>query len=453
MQKEEQLRVQLTVQIPEQVNGILETLQGAGFEAYIVGGCVRDALLGREPHDWDITTSALPHEVKELFPRTIDTGLQHGTVTVMCGRTGYEVTTFRVDGVYEDGRHPKEVTFTPSLAEDLKRRDFTINAMAYDGKGGLIDLFGGQQDLADGIIRAVGDPLQRFSEDALRIMRAIRFSAQLGYEIDGATLEAASALAPNLRKISAERIRDELEKTLMSDRPDYLRTAWQAGITKEFLPEFDACMETPQNNPHHCYTVGEHILKGVSLVRKDKVLRLAMLLHDIGKPACRTTDDKGIDHFYHHADVGHGMAQTILKRLKYDNATIRKVLPLVKWHDIQIRLTEPAVRKAIVKIGEDLFPFLLEVKQADMLSQSTYQREEKQRILDTVSSMYARIIERGDCLSLRDLAVNGSDLIELGIKPGREVGTILAQMLEDVLNVPEHNDKEYLVKRFAHFTG
>ena len=453
MQKEEQLRVQLTVQIPEQVNSILETLQGAGFEAYIVGGCVRDALLGREPHDWDITTSALPYEVKELFPRTIDTGLQHGTVTVMCGRTGYEVTTFRVDGVYEDGRHPKEVTFTPSLAEDLKRRDFTINAMAYDGKGGLIDLFGGQQDLADGIIRAVGDPLQRFSEDALRIMRAIRFSAQLGYGIDGATLEAASELAPNLRKIGAERIRDELEKTLMSDRPDYLRTAWQAGIMKEFLPEFDECMETPQNNPHHCYTVGEHILKGVSLVRKDKVLRLAMLLHDIGKPACRTTDDKGIDHFYHHADVGYGMAQTILKRLKYDNATIRKVLPLVKWHDIQIRLTEPAVRKAIVKIGEDLFPLLLEVKQADMLAQSTYQREEKQRILDTVSSMYARIIERGDCLSLRDLAVNGSDLIELGVKPGREVGTILAQMLDDVLNVPDHNDKEYLVKRFANITG
>ena len=453
MQKEDQLRVQLTVQIPEQVNSILETLQGAGFEAYAVGGCVRDALLGRQPHDWDITTSALPYEVKTLFPRTIDTGLQHGTVTVMCGRTGYEVTTFRVDGVYEDGRHPKEVTFTPSLAEDLKRRDFTINAIAYDGNGGLIDLFGGQQDLEKGIIRAVGDPMQRFSEDALRIMRAIRFSAQLGYEIDGATLEAASELAPNLRKISAERIRDELEKTLMSDRPDYLRTAWKAGITKEFLPEFDACMETPQNNPHHCYTVGEHILKGVSLVRKDKVLRLAMFLHDIGKPVCRTTDDKGIDHFYRHADVGYGMAQTILKRLKYDNATIRQVLPLVKWHDIQIRLTEPAVRKAIVKIGEDLFPLLLEVKQADMLAQSTYQREEKQRILDTVSSLYAQIIERGDCLSLRNLAVNGSDLIELGIKPGREVGAILAQMLEDVLNVPEHNDKEYLVKRFAHFTG
>ena len=465
MQKEEQLKgqlndqlrvqakVQLEVQIPEQVNGILETLQGAGHEAYVVGGCVRDALLGREPHDWDITTSALPLEVKTLFPRTIDTGLQHGTVTVMCGRTGYEVTTFRVDGVYEDGRHPKEVTFTPSLEEDLKRRDFTINAMAYDGKGGLIDLFDGQRDLEKGIVRAVGDPMQRFSEDALRIMRAVRFSAQLGYEIDGATLEAASVLAPNLKKISAERIRDELEKTLMSDRPDFLRTAWKAGITRQFLPEFDACMETVQNNPHHCYTVGEHTLKAVSLARKDKVLRLTMLLHDFGKPACRTTDDKGVDHFYKHGEVGYGMAQAILKRLKYDNATIRQVVPLVQWHDTQIRLTAPAVRRAIVKIGEDLFPLLLEVKQADLLAQSTYQREEKQQKLDTLRSIYEQIIERGDCLGFKTLAVNGSDLIALGVRPGRELGAILAQMLEEVLNNPEHNDKDYLVKRFANITG
>ena len=398
---------QVQIRIPEQVNSILETIQGAGYETYVVGGCVRDALLGREPHDWDITTSALPGQVKKLFPRTIDTGLKHGTVTVMCGAVGYEVTTFRVDGVYEDGRHPKEVTFTPSLEEDLKRRDFTINAMAYDGRGGLIDLFGGQKDLERGLIRAVGDPAQRFSEDALRIMRAVRFSAQLGYEIEEATLKAASDLAPNLQKISAERIREELEKTLMS----------------------------------------------VSLVRKDRVLRLSMLLHDMGKPACRTTDEKGIDHFYGHADVGYEMARSILKRLKYDNATIRQVLPIVKWHDMQVRLTEPAVRRAVVKIGEDLFPLFLEVKQADMLAQSTFQREEKQEILDTLGGLYSRIIERGDCLNLKDLTVKGSDLIALGIRPGKEMGTILTQMLEDVLNVPEHNNKEYLVKRFAHFTG
>ena len=441
--------MQVKIVIPEQVNSILEILQKSGYEAYVVGGCVRDALLGREPNDWDITTSALPMEVKSVFPRTIDTGLQHGTVTVLCGGTGYEVTTFRVDGVYEDGRHPKEVTFTPSLWEDLKRRDFTINAMAYNNENGLVDLFGGQKDLENGIVRAVGDPVQRFTEDALRIMRAIRFSAQLGYEIEPETLRAASALAPNLRRISSERIREELEKTLVSDRPELLRTAWAAGITKEFIPEFDRCMETDQINPHHCYTVGEHILKGVSLVRKDRILRITMFLHDIAKPICHTVDEEGIDHFRGHAEVGCSLAKTILQRLKYDNATIRKVTTLVKYHDMQIRLTEPAVRKAIVMTGADLFPLLLEVKLADFMSQSTFQREEKQEKFDTLCAIYERIIERGDCLSLREMAVNGSDLIEMGVKPGREVGDILAGMFEEVLNVPEHNNKEYLLYRFV----
>ena len=437
------------IQIPEQVNYILSRLNEAGYEAFVVGGCVRDALLDREPHDWDITTSALPSQVKEIFGRTIDTGLKHGTVTVMKGGEGYEVTTYRVDGVYEDGRHPKEVTFTPNLREDLQRRDFTINAMAYGVKEGLVDLFGGRQDLENGVIRAVGDPMQRFSEDALRIMRAVRFSAQLGYEIEKETLSAASVLAPNLRKISSERIREELEKTLMSDRPDLLTTAWKAGITKEFLPEFDLCMETPQNNPHHCYTVGEHTLKGVSLIRKDKVLRLTMLLHDAGKPACRTTDEKGIDHFYGHQAKSREMANVILRRLKYDNDTIRKVTVLVGYHDLAVRLTEPAVRKAVVKVGEDLFPLFLEVKQADLLAQSTYQRQEKQENLDKLGELYAGIIERGDCLNLKNLAVKGSDILACGVQPGRQVGEILSRMLDEVLDVPAHNDREYLLNRFV----
>ena len=364
------------IQIPEQANIILEKLQASGHEAYVVGGCVRDALLGREPHDWDITTSALPQEVKKVFTRTVDTGLKHGTVTVMIGREGFEVTTYRVDGVYEDGRHPKEVTFTPNLREDLQRRDFTINAMAYSPAGGLVDLFGGREDLENGIIRAVGDPMQRFSEDALRIMRAVRFSAQLGYEIEPGTFHAAQTLAPTLNRISSERIRDELEKTIMSDRPDYLRKAREAGITRQFLPEFDLCMETPQVNPHHCYTVGEHTLKGLTLIRRDKILRLTMLFHDIGKPASRTTDEKGIDHFYGHQEKSADMALDILKRLKYDNNTIRQVTTLVRYHDLAVRLTAPKVRKAVVKVGEDLFPLFLEVKQADLLAQSTYMREE-----------------------------------------------------------------------------
>ena len=437
------------IRIPEQVSTILAKLQESGYEAYIVGGCVRDALLGREPNDWDITTSALPMDVKRIFVKTVDTGLQHGTVTVLAGGKGYEVTTYRVDGVYEDGRHPKTVTFTPSLREDLQRRDFTINAMAYREPGVLVDLFGGQKDLADGVIRAVGDPVQRFSEDALRILRAIRFGAQLGYRIEDETLRAASELAVNLRKISAERIRVELEKTITSDHPALLRTAHEAGITAMFLPEFDQCMETRQNNPHHCYTVGEHILKSMELIRNDRILRLTMLLHDVGKPACLTTDEQGIDHFYGHQEVSASMAQAILKRLKYDNDTIRKVVKLVRCHDMQIRLTAPAVRKAVVKIGEDLFPLFLEVKQADLLAQSTYQREDKQEILDEVKRLYAEIIGHGDCLNLKHLAVNGSDLVRMGVKPGREVGDILARMLNDVLDVPSHNDKDYLLGRFV----
>ena len=441
--------MELKIRIPEQVNTILEKLHESGHEAYVVGGCVRDALLGREPNDWDITTSALPHMVKEIFPRTIDTGLRHGTVTVLIGREAYEVTTYRVDGVYEDGRHPKQVTFTPSLSEDLRRRDFTINAMAYDPDSGLVDLFGGQQDLSDGIIRAVGDPMQRFTEDALRILRAFRFAAQLGYGIDPDTLRAASELSQNLSKISSERIRDELEKILLSDNPDILMKAYEAGITAIFLPEFDVCMETPQNNPHHCYNVGEHTIRSVALSRKDRILRLTMLLHDFGKPATRETDEKGIDHFRGHPEESYHISKVILRRLKYDNETIRKVTTLVRYHDVRMRLTEPAVRKTIVRIGEDLYPLYLEIQHADTMAQSLYQRDDKLAYTAELEMIYDRIMSRGDCLSLKYLAVNGSDIIAAGVKPGREVGSILAQMLEDVLNVPEHNDKEYLTGHYV----
>lgn len=437
------------IEIPEKVNTILCRLQDAGYEAYIVGGCVRDALLGRTPHDWDITTSALPAEVKALFPRTVDTGLKHGTVTVMIEREGFEVTTYRIDGVYEDARHPREVTFTRNLEEDLKRRDFTINAMAYSERDGLVDLFGGQEDLDRRIVRAVGDPVQRFSEDALRIMRAIRFSAQLGYEIDPLTLSAAGRLAPNLQKISAERIREELEKTLVSAHPQKLRVAWEKGITAQFLPEFDRCMETPQNNPHHCYCVGDHILHSVCFVRPDKVLRLTMLLHDIDKPSCRTTDENGVDHFYGHAESGALTAGRILRRLRYDNETREKVTKLVKYHDLDIHLTPAGVRKAIVRVGKDLFPLLLEVKQADMLAQSTYERDEKQQKLERIRELYRQILERGDCLDLRSLAVSGGDLLAAGMQPGSAVGECLQEMLMDVIAQPQHNDKDYLLRRYC----
>ena len=269
--------------LPKNVNKIIHVLEEHGFQAYAVGGCIRDSLLGRTPHDWDITTSALPEQVKALFKKTVDTGIQHGTVTILLDGEGYEVTTYRLDGEYEDSRHPKEVTFTSLLSEDLKRRDFTVNAMAYNEKDGLVDLFGGQKDMEEKVIRCVGDPLERFTEDALRILRAVRFAAQLGFSIEERTREAIGILAGNLEHISAERIQAELVKLAVSPHPEEFYTACETGITRVILPEFDEAMETPQNNPHHCYTVGRHMIESMRQIEPDKVLRLTMLFHDIGK--------------------------------------------------------------------------------------------------------------------------------------------------------------------------
>lgn len=433
--------------IPEKAAKILHTLEAAGYEAYVVGGCVRDSILGRTPDDWDITTSAKPEEVKSLFRRTIDTGLIHGTVTVMLDKEGFEVTTYRVDGEYEDGRHPKEVEFTASLEEDLKRRDFTINAMAYNPVRGLVDLFGGMQDMENKIIRCVGNPMERFTEDALRILRAVRFSAQLGFSIEEKTEEGITALAPNLRLVSAERIQTELIKLLVSPNPDYLRIAYETGITKEILPEFDRCMETQQNTPHHCYTVGEHILHSLLQIREDKVLRLTMLLHDIGKPLVKKTDEKGRDHFKTHGAVGEKMAVSILRRLKMDNDTIHKVSTLIRWHDDRPEGEARAVRRAVNRIGQELFPMYLEVQRADILAQSTYKREEKLERLSKVSLLYEEILEKEQCVSLKTMAVTGKDIIAAGYKPGKEIGEILNRLLQDVLDHPENNKKEILLSK------
>ena len=435
----------MLIHLPEDVKAILHTLQEAGYEAYAVGGCIRDSLLGRRPDDWDITTSAKPQETKALFGKTIDTGIQHGTVTVMRHGRGYEVTTYRVDGEYEDGRHPKEVTFTASLKEDLKRRDFTVNAMAYNEKDGLVDLFGGRQDLEQKIIRCVGEANERFEEDALRIMRAVRFSAQLGFSIEERTKEAIRGHAERLRQVSAERIQVELTKLVISPNPDFLRIAWETGITAVVLPEFDRLMEQPQNNPHHCFSVGEHTLHAMQAVRPDKCLRLAMLLHDVAKPLCLTTDAEGIDHFHGHAQKGERMAAQILKRLRYDNHTTELVSRLVKWHDVAIAPEKKAVRRAASRMGKELFPLILEVKAADLAAQSDYQRTEKREWLERLRGLYEEIEREGNCLTIKDLAVNGRDLIQAGITPGPQLGLALQQLLEIVLEDPEKNTREYLL--------
>lgn len=436
----------MQISLPEKVEYILHTLEEAGYEAYAVGGCVRDSLLGREPDDWDITTSATPQQVKKAFPRTIDTGIQHGTVTVMMGKEGFEVTTYRIDGEYEDSRHPKEVIFTANLIEDLKRRDFTINAFAYNDRSGIVDAFDGMTDLKNGIIRCVGEARERFREDALRMMRAVRFSAQLGYSIEEKTREAIIELAPSLKNISAERIQVELVKLLQSPHPDYLREAYELGMTKVILPEFDRAMKTPQNNPHHIYSVGEHMLHTLLYVRPDRSLRIAALLHDIAKPDTEEIDSEGISHFHGHAQLGEEKAAAILKRLKFDNDTIHKVKKYVKYHDYRIEATPRAVRRALNKIGKEYFEQILEIKQADMLAQSMYQREEKEENLRQVRALYQEILQKEECFSLKELALTGKDLMELGVPQGKQVGAVLNQLLEDVLENPAHNTREYLTQ-------
>lgn len=447
----------MEIQLPEKVEYILNILHDHGYEAYAVGGCVRDALLGREPEDWDITTSAKPEQVKELFRRTVDTGLQHGTVTVMLDKDGFEVTTYRIDGDYLDGRHPKEVIFTSNLLEDLRRRDFTINAMAYSKEQGIVDAFDGMGDLKRGVIKCVGEAKERFREDALRILRAVRFGAQLDFGIEEKTRDAIAELAPTLEKISAERIRVELDKLLCSRHPERLLTAKELGITAIVLPEFDRMLATPQKHPHHCYDVGMHSLKVVeemqrlarekNVERKEfSVLMWAALLHDVGKPECLTIDEKGITHFYDHPVTGKELARNILRRLRFDNYTTDYVCHLILYHDVIFSKKKGKFRKKINLIGAEKIPYLFLLMRADKLAQSMYMREEKLAALGESERMFAEIMEAGECVNLKMLAVNGGDLIAAGFPKGRKMGEILQDLLEIVLEKPEKNTKEDLLE-------
>ena len=445
----------MRIELPKGAKYILDSLNEAGFTGYVVGGCVRDACLGIKPHDWDITTSARPEQVKALFRKTVDTGLKHGTVTVLTDRnlstdgiSAFEVTTYRLDGEYEDHRRPRQVTFADRLEDDLSRRDFTINAMAYNEKEGLVDCFDGQKDLSKGLVRCVGNPDERFSEDALRILRAVRFAAKLGFEVDALTVDSIKSHAGDLKLISAERIREELTKLLCSPHPEMLRNAYEYGLTGVFIPEFDRCMETAQNNPYHCYTVGEHIIKVMENIAPQVHLRYTALLHDIDKPTVKTTDANGRDHFYGHAAEGAVTAQKILKRLKFDNDTIRKVSRLVKWHDFGVGPLpdETAMRRFLAELRAENYEDFLAIKRADMAGQSDYRLEEKKMVLEEIIRMHDRIMSRGDCLSLKELALSGNDLKELGIPEGRMLGQTLKKLFDMVLSQPELNTKDQLTE-------
>lgn len=403
----------MRIDIPKQVEWILSRLKSEGYEAYAVGGCVRDALLGRIPEDWDITTSAKPEEVKQIFGRTVDTGLQHGTVTVMKDHTGYEITTYRIDGEYEDGRHPKEVEFTSDLKEDLRRRDFTINAMAYSHETGIVDIFGGMEDLDKRVIRCVGTAMERFTEDALRILRAIRFSAQLGFEIETQTYEALSVIAPNLAHVSKERIQMELTKTLLSAHPERILLVEETGMSPFISKTFPTVFESLKKAE---LFMGRPVeLSFAGQLRQDKALRYAALLFA----------------------AGDAVAGTVLKEIKMDNDTSKKVKTLTQFLLPPIPENSGELRKLMSCMSSSLFDDLLELKQVML--------PERKEEVAAAEQMRDAIRAAGDCLSMKDLAVSGSDLIEAGMKPGQELGKKLEELFQLVLNHPDYNTKEYLL--------
>lgn len=434
--------------IPDDVTYTIETLENNGFEAFIVGGCVRDSILRRTPKDWDITTNALPLDVLNIFKNlrfnVIETGLKHGTVTVMINHVGYEITTYRIDGEYEDSRHPSEVKFVTDIKKDLARRDFTINAMAYNLEKGLVDPFNGLDDLKNKIIRCVGNPLDRFSEDALRMMRAIRFSAQLGFNIEKDTLCGIEELFNNLSNVSQERIREEFNKTLIHDSKkvyDYI----YSHLIDTFLPELIDMRGFNQNNPYHDLYLLDHTIQTVQIVENKLHLKLTMLLHDTGKVKTKTTDENGISHYYGHPKESVTIATNVLKRMKYDNETIDKVITLIGYHDCTLE-NKTSVKRMLNKIGEDLLRDLIKVHWADILAQNPVYAKERLTKLVKVEQILEEIVSKQECFSVKNLAINGKDLIELGYKQGKELGVILNVLLDKVIEDSSINTKENLIE-------
>lgn len=443
----------IIINMPKGAAAIIDTLQSNGFEAYLVGGCVRDSILKRPVHDWDITTSATPDEMKKIFSDTkiIETGIKHGTLTILSVDGFYECTTYRIDGAYSDGRHPDIVRYTKSLAEDLKRRDFTINAMAYNDEEGLIDLFGGMKDIRNGIIRCVGDPMNRFKEDALRIMRALRFAAQLEFDLEMKTKMAAFQLSDTLTKVSAERINSEFCKILPQIMGSQVIYDYRE-IIAVFIPEIRDMFGFEQNNPYYMFNVWNHTIEVLARINlfmssKNLVLALAAFFHDIGKPHSYQDGPDGIRHFYGYAAKSAEMTDNIMRRMRFDNDTRNAVVTLVKYHDTDIKPEAKYIKRWINKLGsESLLKCLFMLKYSDINGQSLKGKTERLREVDKLFTVLNDVLNQQACFSLKDLAVNGDDLIAAGMKPGKEIGAVLNQMLDLVLNDECANDKDALFK-------
>lgn len=435
------------INIPSHAKIILDKLNENGYEAYVVGGCVRDCLLGTKPDDWDICTNALPEQTMVVFDgfHVIPTGLKHGTVTVILNGEGYEITTYRIDGDYSDGRHPDSVSFTGNLKDDASRRDFTINAMSYSEKDGIKDFFGGMEDIKRGIIRCVGNPHDRFTEDALRIMRAVRFASAFGFDIEKNTSEAMWHLHKRLDLVAKERINVELNKMLCGMNPvRYLRE--YDYLFFYIIPELSAMKGCEQNNPYHIYDVWNHTLNVLeNIEEKDTVLRLAALFHDIGKPYVYTEKD-GRGHFYGHADKSCELAQNIMKRLKYSTDEISEVLTLVRYHDTPITPTKKFLRRMLGKMERSVFEKLLSLSRGDVLGQSGKDREERLSNIAEVKNLLAEFDAENECFSLKQLKVSGNDIISLGFEPGKRLGEILDELLLLVVDEKLENDAEALAE-------
>lgn len=438
----------MTMDMPKNVDTAINLLQSAGFEAYAVGGCVRDSLLGKTPNDWDITTSAKPEDMKSVFAdfHCIDTGIKHGTVTVVIDGEPLEITTFRLDGEYEDNRHPKSVTFTSDLGADLGRRDFTVNAMAYSKMTGTVDLFGGQNDLKNKIIRCVGDPDRRFNEDALRILRALRFASALDFEIEEKTAQSLLKNRALLGNISEERIAKELLKLVCGKGAKRILTDF-APVLFEILPELQPMYKNSHDNPHHCYDIYEHTLIAVESIDPEPTLRFAMLLHDCGKPAVKKFDENGVAHFYGHQRISAEISAQILARLKVSNKFRDEILFLVSNHDRwELYENTEKMPRYLSKFGLDGVLKLLKVMRADVLAQSPEYRYRLDQIADA-EEIAKNLAAQKPCLSLSELQINGRTLMDIGIPQGRKLGAVLAQLLDEVIDGVTKNTQEALTTR------
>ncbi len=429
---------------PEQVKTALRLLFNSGFEAFAVGGCVRDSLLGKTPDDWDLTTSALPQETETVFKdyRLIETGLQHGTVTVILDGMPLEITTFRVDGDYKDARHPESVTFTRTLRDDLARRDFTVNTLCWNEREGVVDLFGGIADIEHGILRAVGVPDKRFQEDALRILRGIRFSALLGFPLEEETSRSIHRNKDLLSAVAAERIRVEFGKLLCGKDAARVIDMYH-DVIEVFIPELRPLLGCPQNTPYHCFDVFHHTLAALENIEPAEIPRLCMFFHDFGKPGCRRTDENGRDHFKGHEAVSAQIAEPILRRLRYDSKTVRTVTERIRIHDTKSAATKIQAKKLLFKIGVENYRALIDIKRADARGKAKpHAIDEK---LCKMDSLLSEILENGECFSLAALAVNGDDLQSVGITDGKEIKAALDALLLAVIEERCPNEKASLL--------